>query len=149
MRAVLLVALLVPLLSLGVLADDSIPTLMSQAQRAYVASDYDTAKTLFNEVLEVQPTNTMAIQFLRAIRQRQAGMPSAPAKAPMKGLILAKIDFKDATFSTALDSFRQEAAEQGVTVSFVTQLPAAQMEHTVTLNLSKSRFSTRSGTYAS
>jgi hypothetical protein len=143
MRATLLVALVIAFLPVIAVADTtetSIPVLMGQAQRAYVAGDFDTAKSLFNQVLEVQPTNTVAIQFLRAIRQRQAGLPTATTKDPLKELILPKIDFREATFSTALDFFKQKAAEQGVTVSFVSQLPAAQMEHTVTLNLSNIPF---------
>ena len=140
MRAALLVALVVILLPVIAVADTGVPVLMGQAQRAYVAGDFSTAKDLFNQVLEIQPTNTVAIQFLRAIRVREAGLPPATNRDPLKELILPKIDFKEATFSAALDFLKQKAAEQSVTVSFVSQLPAAQMEHTVTLNLSNIPF---------
>ena len=90
----------------------------------------------------------MAIQFLRTIRQRQAGLPAPTAKDPLKALIIPKIDFRQATFSSALDFLKQKAAELGVTVSFVSQLPAPQMEHPVTLNLSKIPFLDAFGTYA-
>jgi hypothetical protein len=140
MRAPLLIALiLLPTLALAV-ADDTIPKLMGQAQRAYVAGDYDTAKGLFGQVLELQPNNTLAIQFLRAIRQREAGLPTPASHDPIGSLMIPKIDFKAATCSAALDFLKQKAAEQSVTVSFVSQLPAAQMEQTVTLNLNNIPF---------
>jgi hypothetical protein len=112
---------------------------MGQAQRAYVARDYQTATELFNEVLEMDPHNTLAIQFLRNVHLDEAGMPK-PGKDPIKELVLPKIEFKDATFSTALDFFKQQAAKQSVNVSFVAQLPAPQMEHAVTLSLSNIPF---------
>jgi hypothetical protein len=120
-------------------ADPTVATLMGQAQRAYVGGDYDTAKELFNEVLEADPQNTLAIQFIRNINLREAGRPTTQ-KNPIKGLILPKIEFKDATFATALNFFKEAAAKQDVTVSFVSKLPEAQMEHSVTLSLSNIPF---------
>jgi hypothetical protein len=122
MRIFLLGALLVlPVIGL---ADATIPELMGQAQKAYVAQDYTTAKELFNEVLEADPHNTLAIQYLRNIHLAEASQPVAP-KDPLKGLVIPQIEFKD---------------KQGVSVSFVPQMPAAQMERTVTLSLSNIPF---------
>ena len=46
MRApLLIVLLLLPILSV---ADDTVPTLMAQAQRAFVAGDFDTAKGIIH-----------------------------------------------------------------------------------------------------
>ena len=59
-------------------ADPTEPELMGQAQKAYVARDYETAKELFNEVLEIDPHNTLAIQYLRNIHLAEAGMPRSP-----------------------------------------------------------------------
>ena len=140
MRASLLVSLLCALLPvIAIAADPAVPILMGQAQKAFVAGDYDTAKQLFSEVVQVDPQNTLAIQFLRTIRLHEAGAPAA-VNDPIKNLVLAKVQLKDATFSAALDFFKQEAASQSVTVSFVPQLPAAQMQHTVTLSLSQIPF---------
>ena len=111
---------------------------MGQGTRAYVAGDYATATQLFTQVLETDPQNTLAIQYLRKIRAANAG--AQPAKDPIKALVLPKIDFKNATFSVALDFFKQEAAKQGVNVSFVPQLPPDLMNHQITLSLGQIPF---------
>ena len=139
MRASLLVASFFLLLTLPGFADPTVPELMGQAQKAYIARDYDTAAELFNQVIELDPHNTLAIQYLRKIHLAQAGMPSV-AKDPIKEVVIPQIGFKDATFSSALDFFKAAAAKQGVTVSFVAQLPEPQMERKVTLNLSQIPF---------
>ncbi len=113
---------------------------MGQAQRAYLGGDFDTARELFGEVVEMDPHNTLAIEYLRNIRLREAGMAPAPAKDPVESLVIPRIEFKDATFSSALDFLKVAAAKQSVTISFVPQLPEAQMEHTVTLSLSQIPF---------
>jgi hypothetical protein len=139
MRASLLVASVFVILPRLGLADPTVPQLMGDAQRAYLARDYQTATELFNQVLEIDPHNTLAIQYLRNIHLAQAGMPNV-AKDPIKDLMLPKIEFKDATFTSALDFFKEQAAKQGVTVSFVAQLPEPQLEHRVTLSLSNIPF---------
>jgi hypothetical protein len=138
MRAPLIAALF--LLPVSLLADGDVPALMAQAQRAYLGGDYETAKELFGEVVEIDPQNTLAIQYLRNIRLAEAGKPPAPKADPIKSLILQKVDLKEATFSAALEFFRQKAADQSVTVSFVPELPAPQMAHTVTLSLAQIPF---------
>ncbi len=112
---------------------------MRQAQQAYLSRDYDTAVQLFGEVLELDPQNIHAIQYLRMIRATLASQPPAP-KDPTSGLMLPKVELKDATFSSALDFLKQEAAKQGVTVSFVSELPPAQAQEKVTLSLSNIPF---------
>lgn len=139
MRVPLLVALLCTVLAAIGFADPTVSDLMNQARQAFLVNDYDTSKELFDEVLQLDPQNTQAIQFLRIIRIRQAGLPPA-GKDPLKDLVLPKVELKDAAFSAALDFFKYEAAKQSVTVSFVPQLPPAQLEHTVTLSLSQIPF---------
>jgi hypothetical protein len=134
-----LFAALVLLPTLAVAADSSVPALMGEAQRAYAAGDYNTAKDLFGQVLQVDPHNTMAINFLRSIRLSQGVHPPV-ANDPLKAVIIPKIEFKDATFSSALDFMKAAAAKQSVSVSFVSQLPKPQMDHTVTLSLSQIPF---------
>jgi hypothetical protein len=152
MRTALLVALLFTILPLSAPADaltapadapatpdPTIAALMAQGQKAFLASDYDTAKEKFEEVVQLDNTNTMAIQFLRIIHTRQASMPKPPKQLYDK-VVLPKVELKDATFSAALDFFKQKAADQSVTVSFVPNLPPAQMSRTVTLSLTNVPF---------
>jgi thioredoxin-like negative regulator of GroEL len=140
MRASLLAAFVSLLLPVMVLADATEPQLMAQGQRAYIAGDYDTAKEAFAEVLEMDPQNNVAIQFLRRIRMAQAGQAPSPAQDPIKELMLPNVNFKNATFSATLDYLKQAAAKQSVTVSFVPQLPDAQMQHPITLSLGEIPF---------
>src|SRR5208337_4869542 len=113
---------------------------MAQAQRAYLAGDYDTAKDLFSQVVELDPQNNLAIQFLRRIKLAQAGQAPTPAKDPLKQLVLPRVSLKNASFSAALDFLKQEAAKQSVSVSFVPQLPDAQLQHPITLSLGQIPF---------
>jgi hypothetical protein len=137
MRALLLAALL--LLPLAARADDTEPGLMAQAQRACLGGDYKTAKTLFAEVIEMDPHNLAAIQGLRKIRAAELGQPSPP-KNPLETLILPQVEFKGATLGAALDFFKAKAAEEKVTVSFVNEMPATDTSKTVTLSLSNVPF---------
>jgi hypothetical protein len=141
MRAFLLAASLCTLLPVLAVADPPTePDLMAQAQRAYIADDDTTAIQLFAQVLQMDPQNTLAIQYLRKIRLREAGVAPTTTSDPVKNLVLPKVDLKNATFSSSLDFFKAEAAKQSVTVSFVPQLPPAQMDATVTLSLSQIPF---------
>lgn len=141
MRSSLLIPVLCAVLPALAFADTpAVASLMAQAQRAYIAGDFDTAKDVFNQVLQVDPHNTLAIQYLRNIRLREAGMSPTPAKNPLEQLILPQVEFKDATFSVALDFFKTAALKQGVTVSFVSQLPQPQMDHQITLSLAQIPF---------
>jgi hypothetical protein len=138
MRVFLRIASLCTFLAAVAMADPTEPQLMAQAQQAYLGGDYDTAVQLFTQVLELDPQNTLAIQYMRIIRVKLHGAQST--KNPLKGLIIPRIDFRNATFSAALDFFRQEAAKQSVNVSFVPQLPPEQLNKPVTLSLSQIPF---------
>lgn len=140
MRVPLLVAILCTLVTGLALADTDIPTLMRQGQRAFIAGDDETASEAFNEVLQADPQNTMAIAFLRKIKMREAGAAPTPQKSAIEELIIPKIEFKDASFAEALEFLRQKAAASSVSVSFVSQLPPAQMRQQITLSLSSIPF---------
>jgi hypothetical protein len=137
MRFPLVFAMMGGLVPVMALADDtSVPMLMAEAQKDFVAQDYDGAKELFNEVLQLDPQNQQAIQFLRVIRVKQKGLPGDPKDNPVNDLIIPKIEFKDATINAALTFLKQKAADQKVDVSFVTELPPALMARTFSLSLS-------------
>ena len=139
MRVPLIAAFLCLLLPIAALADPTEPELMAQGQRAFIAGDYDTATQTFAEVLQLDPHNNLAIQYLRAIRSKQASI--APVENdPVKSLVLPIVNLKEATFSSSLDFLKQSAAKRSVNVSFVSQLPAAQMDTRITLNITNIPF---------
>jgi hypothetical protein len=140
MRIPLLIALLCAVLPVAVLADADEPTLMNEAQRAFSAGDYDTAKDLFTQVLQIDSHNVLAISYLRKIRLSEAGVAPTPEQKPIDSLILDKINFNNATFSSALDFLKHRAAEHSINVSFVVELPASQQDAKITLNLAEIPF---------
>ncbi len=140
MRGSLLIALFCALLPVLAFADPDVPALMNQAQRAYLAGDYPTATDLFNQVLEADPNNTLATQYLRKIKLADAGVPQDKKKSAIEGVMIPKIEFKQASFSSALDFLKQQAAAQSVAVSFVSELPPAQSQQQITLSLTEIPF---------
>jgi hypothetical protein len=139
MRAFLLIASLCTLLAAVAAADPTEPQLMAEAQRAYVGGDYDTASQLFTQVIEMDPNNTLAIQYLRNIRKALAGTQTTQ-QDPIKSLVIPEINFRSATFSAALDFFKQAAAKQSVNVSFVPNLPPELLNKPITLSLTQVPF---------
>ena len=117
------------------LADPGVPELMAQGQRAYAQGDYQAAKEAFGEVVLADPTNTHAIQFLRAIKLKEAQLAPSNNDA-IKTLVIPNVQLKDATFAAALDYLKQQAALKSVKLSIVSQLPQTQMESKITLSLS-------------
>ena len=138
---------LVPLLlcfaaaTLPVAAQQS--SLLSQAQRAYMAGDVATAKPLFEKVLADDPQNIAARNFLKAIVAAEAEVgPGAKMEKQLQKLILPKVEFKDATFDSVLEALRQMAAKASdgkLTPSFVIQ-PGVNVSAPVTLRLNNIPF---------
>ncbi len=64
----------------------------------------------------------------------------AKPKDQIGSLVLPKVEFREANFSSALGALRDQAAKQSVTVSFVSQLSAEQMQHPVTVSLTNIPF---------
>jgi hypothetical protein len=114
--------------------------LMAQGTVAYNNGDLNGAATFFIQVAQADPHNALAIQFLRKIRAGLLIQQAAANPSSVNNLVLPKITLNQATFGAALDFFKSQAAQQNVTVSFVTQLPAQQLLHPVTLNLSQVPF---------
>jgi len=117
---------------------------LSDAQRAYLRGDMDTAKQLFKIELELDPHNVTAINYMRMIntQEKSNGETSALREKQLAALILPHVELNEATLGTALDYLKQSAARQGVTdVSFVVQAPQDVVDSKkVTLNLSKIPF---------
>ena len=138
MRSPVLFLALFGLIPLFARAQDPEAGLMARAQKAYAAGDDAAAETGFSEVVQRNPQNVLAIQYLRRINLRQGAGPKP--KDQLGGLVIPKIEFRDATFSVALNALRDQAAKQSISVSFVSQLTPEQMAHPVTISLSNVPF---------
>jgi hypothetical protein len=139
MRVPLIAAFLSILLPLAAMADATEATLLAQGQRAFLGGDYDTSAAAFAEVLRVDPHNAIALKFISAIHDKKAGIVHAD-NDPLVNLTIPTVNLKDATFAASLDFLKHEAALRSVNVSFVSQLPAPQMDKPVTLSLTNVPF---------
>jgi outer membrane protein assembly factor BamD (BamD/ComL family) len=118
--------------------------LYSEAQRAYLAGDLETAKQKLLIVVEADPGNQGAKNYLRMIRTREkeAG-PGNLRQRELEALILPKVNFRDATLDSALEYLKQAAAKASndkTQVNFVVQLPEETLPKKVTLNLANAPF---------
>ena len=122
----------------GAMAQSS-QQLFSEAQRAYIGGDVETARQKFQTVLELDPANIGAKNYLRMIAAQQKTDGNGQLEAQLKSLVLPKVEFKDATFGSALEYLKQQAAKQSagkIKVSFVVQLaPEFAETQRVSLNL--------------
>jgi hypothetical protein len=88
-----------------------------------------------------------AINFLRLIAAQQkagAGAGNTPLERQVSNLILPKVEYKEATLDSVLDSLKRTAAkltDNKVAVNFVPAIPSEQLhQSTVTLSLSNVPF---------
>ena len=119
--------------------------LLTEAQHAYLTGNVEASKEKFQSVLQRDPENITARNYLRmiAVTEKQGGGPGQLEKQ-LTSLVLAKVEFKEATFGSALEYLKQAVAKQteGKTqVSFVVELPPEFFEtKKVTLNLANIPF---------
>ena len=136
--AILLVGLLL-ICSEGAFAQSN-QQLFNEAQRAYLSGDIGAAKQKFITVLQQDPTNIAAKNYLRMIVTQEKSDGGSQLESQLKAIVLPKVELREATFGVALDYLKQQAAKQTqgkVTVSFVVQLPTEFTDtQRVTLNLS-------------
>src|SRR5262245_42021859 len=119
---------------------ESVQELLTQAQVAYQKGEVETAKKLFKAVLQTNPGNPTAIGFLKMIAaEEKKGKPGGSSiQKQLEGLIVPKIEFKEATLDSVLDFLKQTATKvsNGKTeVNFVKQLTEEQAKAKVTLSL--------------
>ncbi len=116
---------------------------LTQAQKAYVAGDLETAKPLFQKVLAADPQNVAARNYLKAIAQAESqANPGASMEKQLQALILPKVEFHDATLDSALDALKQQAAKASggkVQPNFVIA-PGVNASAPITLNLTNVPF---------
>lgn len=135
----LLAACTVALLTVTNLHAASEGELVSQAQGAYSRGDLGAAETLFKQVLRENSKNATAVGFLRRIAADKLKGPAGNSKEKQyAALILPRVEFQEASLSTALDALKQkvEAVSQGQTsISFVLPKDDALKNTPVTIAL--------------
>lgn len=109
--------------------------LSADAQRAFLAGDMETAKIKFRTVLQVDPANVTARNYLRMIVVQENQGGAGTIESQLKNIKLPMVQFQDATFGAALEFVKQQAAKQSATISFVTKVPPEMLLKKVTLNL--------------
>lgn len=122
------------------LAQGSLQSILSDAQTAYIRGDLPAAKRGFQTVLQADPRNPVAANYLRMIQVQEAKAPKvAGPDAGLQNLILPKVEFREASLSSALEFLRQtvEKVSGGKQkVNFVLQLPPSVADSTqVTISL--------------
>ncbi len=145
MKSILLpVAAILVAFTGGALAQQSVSELSTVAQRAYLSGDVAKAKENFGLILQIDPKNKVAANYMRMIRtqEERSGQGGALAKQ-LETLILPKVELKETSFPEALEALKQQAArvsEGKVAVSFVMQTSPEVAKQTVTLNLANVPF---------
>jgi len=138
----------VPLILLFTLAIVTLPalaqtSLVNEAQKAYLAGDIQAAKQEFLIVLEEDPHNVVARNYLKMIALAESKTGSgARLQKQLQSLILPQVDLKEATLDATLEYLRQQAAkisEGRVKTSFVLR-PEVSASATITLHLSNIPF---------
>lgn len=119
----------------------SVQDALTEAQRDYIRGDTDAAKERFQFVLELDPHNVTAQNYLRMIQTSEANKgKNGELEKTLTSLVIPRVQLKDATFDSTLDYLKQtaEKASGGKTkVSFVVQVPAEVATRTkVSLDLS-------------
>jgi len=129
------IAILVPLALQA--APGEMQQFLTDGQTAYMKGDLTTAKQDFEWVLQMDPHNRAAIGYLRNIAVQEAQVKKGSAmEKQLSGLVIPKLDFKEATLSAALDYMKNAANRLSggkMSVSFVVQLPPEQANTPVTV----------------
>ena len=85
-------------------------SLTTEAQRAYLSGDLDTAKQKFKAILVQDPTNMTARNYIMAIALDERSAGKNKQSKELKALIVPKVEFKD-SLSAALEHLKQEAVK--------------------------------------
>lgn len=120
-------------------AQATVQQLLSEAQKAYMRGDLETAKQHFLTVNRLDPRNPTAIGFLRRIQAAAKTNTGGTVEKQLAAVVIPKVTFRDATLGSALEYLKQTLAKTTdgrTTVNFIVQLPADQVNsQTVTLDV--------------
>ena len=126
-------------------AGESVQQILSDAQTAYLQGDLATAKKDFDMVLQLDPKNQVARNYMRILQSQLAAAPKGNVmEKQLSTVILPKLDFRDASIGSVFDYLRQQVPKVTAgksTVNFVLQVPDATLQsQTVTLQLTNVPF---------
>ena len=111
--------------------------MQAEAVRAFQAGDFTTAKSLFQSLLEIDPKNPAARNYLRAIALREGDGPNL--EASLNNINIPAVDFRDVTVREAVAFVAQKVQEISggkQSVNVVWMVPPEMTEGTrVTLSL--------------
>lgn len=118
--------------------------LLTDGQTAFMRGDMAAAKRNFLQANKMAPNNPTVIGFLKQIETAEKKNPrTVSTEAEYKGIIIPKIDFKEATFAAALEFMKKKASELTggkKSINFVLQIPPEQQQTPVSLTLSNIPF---------
>ena len=83
-------------------------SLSTEAQRAFMAGDYETAKTKFKIILDQDPANRVAANYMRMIANAEAKSSAGAALGKQLEKISVPVEFKDTTLESALNRLREQ-----------------------------------------
>ncbi|HEY5742497.1 MAG TPA: tetratricopeptide repeat protein [Terrimicrobiaceae bacterium] len=83
--------------------------MQSEGVRAFQAGDYSTARSLFESLLEIDPKNPAARNYLRAIALRESN--GAGLEATLKNIVIPALDFEDVSVREAVAFVSQKVSE--------------------------------------
>jgi hypothetical protein len=132
--------LLTSILATTLCAQD-VQTLLTEAQRDFMRGDRAAAKEKFAMIQKVEPTNRVALSYLRmiAIEEKKAGGDeSVVLRARLEKTTLDKIEFRDATVGETIEQLGRKisAASPGsVKVNIVQQLSEQEKSKKITIAL--------------
>lgn len=122
----------------------SMNQLYSEAQRAWMAGDVETATAKFQKILTFSPNHEGAKNYLKMIAVASQSGGKSQLSRNLDSVLLAKVAFKEASLSSVLEYLKVQAGNATggkVAPSFVLKLPPQFAdEHTVTLDLSNIPF---------
>src|SRR5688572_21642523 len=86
--------------------------LLTEGQTAFMRGDLVTAKRHFQSAEKLAPTNPTVVGFLKQIAVAEAKTPKDQgAERELSQLIIPQIQFKEATFNSALEFMKKKATE--------------------------------------
>jgi hypothetical protein len=117
---------------------------LTECQTAFMRGDLVTARRNFEMASKLEPRNPTVVGFLKQIAAAEAKSASNQgAEQEFKGIIIPQIQFKEATFSAALDFLKQKVSDLTggkKAVNFVLKLAPEQQNAQVTLSLTNIPF---------